>query len=229
MPILAVLMGDIVGSERHRDARALHRRFNAAIDRANRTFADAIVSPLTVTLGDEFQGLLTSLVAAVEVARDIRFELLGEDIDCRFVVGKVEPETDINPERAWNMMGPGFADARARLGEKRSPNRYRFSIADDALLETMLEASGASLSAIERNWSAAQREDIARLLNGVTVAEIAEARGVGVQSIYKVRSAGDYALYTTQWNAVHRALAELDRRYDLPGAEPWRTRFSIPE
>ncbi|KQM98830.1 SatD family protein [Sphingomonas sp. Leaf25] len=228
MSVLAVLMSDIVGSERQGDVPDLHRRFNAAVDRCNQTFADDIVSPLTITLGDEFQGLLGSLVAAMEAARTVRLALLEQNIDCRFVVGTVEPATDINPERAWNMMGPGFADARTRLGEKRSASRYRFSIGSDPLLETMLDASGASLSVIERNWSAAQREDIVRLLSGATVADVAQARGVGIHSIYKVRSAGEYALYLTQWNAVHRALAELDRRHDLPGADKWRMRFSIP-
>ena len=119
----AVLMGDLVGSERHADPRDLHARFNAAIDRQNKALAADMASPLTITLGDEFQGLFTSLVAAAQAAREIRFELLGKDIDCRFVIGSIDLRTPVNSRRAWNMMGPGFADARERLGEKRSASR----------------------------------------------------------------------------------------------------------
>jgi hypothetical protein len=224
----AVLMGDLVGSERHADPASLHARFNIAIDRQNANLGSDMVSPLTITLGDEFQGLLSSLVAAAQVAREIRFELMRENIECRFVIGTIDLKTQINHERAWNMMGPGFADARARLDEKRSPSRYRFSFRQDALLETMLEASGASLTAIERAWSRAQRDDITNLLAGASVAEVAQARNVSAHNVYKVRSAGDFELYVTQWNAILEALAELDRRYDIPGAEKWGTRSFIP-
>jgi hypothetical protein len=229
MPFLAVLMADLVDSEQHDDPERLHAIFNAAIDRENARLTDDMASPLTITLGDEFQGLLTSLVAAAGVARDIRFDLMRQDIDCRFVIGLVDLKTPLNRERAWNMMGPGFASARERLGDKRSASRYRFSLPQDALLETLLEAIGASLSAIERNWSTIQRDDIIALLGGASVAEVAQARGVGNFNVYKVRNAGDYDLYTTQWNAVQKALIELDDRCGLPGADRWCTYAFTPE
>ncbi|NIB59457.1 hypothetical protein I6I05_01045 (plasmid) [Agrobacterium tumefaciens] len=219
----AVLMGDIVDSESHTDTLDLHVDFNAAIDRQNEALTTDIVSPLTITLGDEFQGLVSSLVAAASAAREIRFELMQRNIDCRFVIGTVDLNTRVNHERAWNMMGPGFARARERLNEKRSPNRYRFSVPHDALLETMLEANGATLSAVERKWSDAQRDDIIRLLRGASVAEIAHDRNVSVHNVYKVRSAGDFDLYVIQWNAIHEALKTLDHNYQLPGADKWCT------
>lgn len=215
----AVLMGDLVDSEIYPNPALLHDHFNAAINRQNDELAKDIVSPLTITLGDEFQGLLTSLVAAAKVARNIRYELLREEIDCRFVIGIIDLKTNLNSERAWNMLGPGFADAREKLNEKRSSNRYRFSMPQEEILETMLEALGASLSAIERDWSIAQREDITRLVGGASVAEIASARNVSVHNIYKVRAAGDFDLYVLQWDAIHKALTELDRKYDLPEAD----------
>lgn len=224
----AVLMGDLVGSERHADTQHLHARFNAAIDRQNDALAADMASPLTITLGDEFQGLLSSMVAAAQAAREIRFELMRQNIECRFVIGTVNLKTQINHERAWNMMGAGFAHARERLGEKRSPSRYRFSLREDALIETMLEASGATLTAIERGWSQAQRDDIINLLTGTSVAEVARARNVGIHNVYKVRAAGDFELYTIQWNAVGLALSELDHRLDLPRADKWDTHSFTP-
>ncbi len=228
MAILAVLMGDLVGSEGHADAQGLHAVFNAAIDRQNEARAADLASPLTITLGDEFQGLFNSLVAATQAAREIRFTLMREDIDCRFVIGSVDMKTPINQDRAWNMMGPGFASARERLGQKRAASRYRFSFPDQALLETMLDASGASLTAIERGWSQTQRDDIIHLLSGASVAEVAHMRNVGVHNVYKVRSAGNFDLYAIQWHAVHKALTELDQRLDLPGADKWYTHSFIP-
>lgn len=228
MSCYGVLMGDLVDSEGYADPEQLHAAFNAAIERQNAGLAADMMSPLTITLGDEFQGLLTSLVAAASTARQIRFDLLRQDIDCRFVIGVVDLKTPINSERAWNMMGPGFATARERLGEKRSTSLYRFSIPDDPLLETLLDAIGASISAIERKWSKVQRDDIIALLGGASVADVARARNVGNFNVYKVRSAGDYDLYTTEWSAVQKALIELDTRHDLPGADTWCTYSFTP-
>ena len=217
-------MGDLVNSERHPDPQLLHQRFNAAIIRQNDALAEDIVSPLTVTLGDEFQGLLSSTIPAAQAARRIRLELMNEEIDCRFVVGAVNLKTPLNRDRAWNMMGPGFAGARERLDEKRSPNRYRFHFPTDNVLETLLEASGRSLTSIERGWSIAQRTDITKLLEGDSVADIARMRNVTVHNVYKIRSAGDFELYTVLWEAIYKALMQIDQRLELPGAEKWSTR-----
>jgi hypothetical protein len=58
----------IVGSERARSVKTVHRVFNKAIDFANERYADGIESPLTITLGDEFQGLLRTLSHAWRAA-----------------------------------------------------------------------------------------------------------------------------------------------------------------
>jgi hypothetical protein len=110
------------------------------------------------------------------------------------------------------MMGPGLAQARAKLNEKRSHSRYRFSIPDDGLAETTLEALGAGLTTIERGWTDVQRRDIMELLNGLSPGELAKRRNVSVHNIYKVRSSGDFDAYVIQWHAIAEALAALDRK-----------------
>lgn len=208
--IYAVVMGDLVRSEAAPAPEALHAAFNAAVEAANARAGNAIVSPLTITLGDEFQGLLGSLAEAARLARHLRFTLMAKGIDCRFVIGQARIETPVNREKAWNMMGPGLARARETLDEKKPGLTYRFTLLEDAMTERLLEAIGAGLAVIERDWTDRQREDIEALLDGQTVEEIAGRRGVTVHSVYKVRSAGDYDAYTMQWAAVEAALDAID-------------------
>ena len=224
----AVLMSDLVRSERNPATEHLYTSFNAAIERQNRLCAEALSSPLTITLGDEFQGLVTSFAAAAYIAREIRFDLMDGAVDCRFALGLATLKTPLNTERAWNMMGPGLASTRARLNEKRGNNFYRFSIPDHPVIETMLEASGASLTAIERSWTATQRADIRALLKGNSPTEIAKRRNVTVHTIYKVRGSGDFDLYLIHWNAIREALAEMDRLFSMKKGEQWSTRLSTP-
>ncbi|WP_010140517.1 SatD family protein [Oceanicola sp. S124] len=211
----AVLMGDIVQSERALSARALHAAFNAAIDAQNAAHAGALASPLTITLGDEFQGLTRSLSSALPILRALRFGLKQDGVDCRFVLGVVQLQTAVNPERAWNMMGPGLARAREKLQLKTPVTLYRFSLPEAAGTETLLEAIGAGMTAIETGWTDRQRQDIEALLSGLTPKELAARRGVGVHSIYKVRSSGSYDAYEMQWKALESTLAALDMQLGM--------------
>ncbi|KAK0348888.1 hypothetical protein LTR94_035341, partial [Friedmanniomyces endolithicus] len=102
-------MGDLVASEAATSRRALHRVFNAAIDEVNAAQRATLVSPLTITLGDEFQGLADTLADAIRIARRVRFALMAQDVACRVLVGEVAIDTPVNPERAWNMMGDGLS------------------------------------------------------------------------------------------------------------------------
>lgn len=207
----AALMGDLVRSESSAAIATLHDHFNTAVDRQNEARKSALASPLTITLGDEFQGLMTSFPEAAAAARAMRLELLGHGIECRFVIGAVALRTPLNEKRAWNMMGPGLSAARAKLNDKRSPSLYRFSFPDDVLLERLLDAIGASLTAIERRWTETQRGDVLAALDGLSAADIAARRNVSVHTVYKVQRSGELDLYLTQWHAVHEALATLDR------------------
>jgi len=214
-PYLAVVMGDLVRSETTLAPEPLHDTFNRAVDAQNRTHAAALVSPLTITLGDEFQGLVRSLAQAAAIVRDLRLALLAQRVDCRFVIGLVQIKTRLNPDKAWNMMGPGLARARAVLNEKKQGTLYRFTVAEGGAFEVMLEALGIGMTAIERRWTDRQRDDITALLGGLSPVELARSRGVSVHSVYKVRASGDIEAYAAQWQAIRAGLAEIDAQKGL--------------
>ena len=214
----AALMGDLVHSEGHRDTARLHRAFNTAIARGNSHGAAAIASPLTITLGDEFQGLVYSLREAAILARAIRFDLAGQGIECRFAIGLVHLATALNVQQAWNMLGPGLAATREKLDAKNPDNLYRFALGDEPVTEALLEACGATLTFIERGWSDTQRRYVTELVDGRSVAEIAGRHAVSPAAVYKVRASGHHDLYALQWDTVLDTLAALDTKHQLPGA-----------
>lgn len=198
-----VLMGDIVESEKFPSREHLHVVFNRSVDAANQKHGDDIASPLTITLGDEFQGLFFSRVAAFRVAHEMRLELLREGVRCRFVVGDVHLETPLNKSSAWNMLGRGLAEARGRLEEKQDPNAYRFSFPEDGDLPPLLDAIGSSLSFLEEGWTERQQLYIREnLLSGLDVVEIADRHGVSKRAVYKGLEAANLKLYQRQLDAI---------------------------
>ena len=208
-------MGDIVNSEKLQDVSRLHTLFNEAIQAANELHRAELASPLTITLGDEFQGLTMRSSQALPIARYLRYRLMEHGIECRFSIGLVELRTPLNKDRSWNMMGPGLSKTRAKLDEKRDSSLYRFAIDDDVLWQVVLDALGAGVTSIERRWTDRQRYDIVQLLNGRSVQTLAKARNVSVHSIYKVRQSGEFETYTAQWQAIEAILDKADRDHDL--------------
>ena len=211
----AVIMGDLVDSQSARSIDGLHRQFNDAIAYANRTYEKAITSPLTITLGDEFQGLCRDLHTGMEIIRDVRTMLINNGVECRFVLGLANIETPLNVEKSWNMMGQGLAAARKKLNDKHDPNAYRFQLPDD-VIEPLLNTIGLSLTLIEREWTERQKEVLSIFRNSSgTVSEHATKLGVTPRTLYKIRTAARLDFYENQWEVVNQTIAKLDQRYHL--------------
>lgn len=206
-------MGDLIGSEKAASANAVHRAFNKAIDTANRSHAARVASPLTITLGDEFQGLLHGLADAWDVAMELRLRLLVAKVPCRFVIGTTKLDTPLNKKRAWNMMGRGLSAARAKLNDKRTVNAYRFSLPREPIVESLLDAVGDSLTRTELEWTPTQLQYYSTVRESKrTNAGTAEKLGVTTRSLYKVLRAARAEFHRSQCAALRNALSELDRR-----------------
>lgn len=106
----AAVIGDVVGSRRAPDRRALHRRLDDALGTAGFAF----------TVGDEFQGTHPSVGAAIDAALSVRLAV-APDIDIRFGIGwgavtMLDPDTGIQD-------GPGWWAAREAIQWTASAQR----------------------------------------------------------------------------------------------------------
>lgn len=213
-PTHVAIMGDLVSSQDAGSVADLHAAFNRAIDAANLDAGTTMTSPLTITLGDEFQGLTQTFEDGLAILRDVQARLLIQGVACRFVLGVLRLETPVNSERAWNMMGPGLAASRARLTDKRDANAYRFHLPGQPALETLMEAVGASLSEIEQGWTARQRE-VALASRRESATGLAQRLNISLQTLYKIRRAARFEFYGRQWRALETAVETLDEIYGL--------------
>lgn len=144
-----ILMADVINSKGH-EAEAMEVFFRV-VEKANAYLGERLVSPLTVTLGDEFQGVLHGLADAVAAIVFIEEGLLLErsSVLLRYVVHLGGIENDVNPVRAHAMVGSGLTYARAFLDElKKKRERFGFRLGDekwDGLLEEMFLVWGSFL------------------------------------------------------------------------------------
>lgn len=208
----AALMGDLVASEQASDKVRLHELFNATVHLANQRHRHVVSSPLTITLGDEFQGLCTTFSAAVAIMREMRWRLLQETVQCRFVVGLVAIHGPVNAKAAWNMVGEGLSGTRQKIEDKRDPSVYRFHIPGDPVTELLLNALGGELTEAEAAWTNRQREMMLAYFETKDVAAAARRLGVIPSGGYKLRSAARHLQYESKWSVVAEAAELIDER-----------------
>ena len=116
-----ILMADIIESS-GKPGDSLMQTFKTEVKKVNKAFSEDIMSPLTITLGDEFQGVVKDMPAAVAIIFHLDQSLLRSDpgFKMRYVINYGVIETPVNGETAYEMLGEGLTKARLMLGRLKS-------------------------------------------------------------------------------------------------------------
>ena len=166
-------MGDIVGSRKKEGAIQMEV-FNKLISFLNTNYKDQILSPLTITLGDEFQGVVKNRRAGEEMIIAAEEWLLNktENIKIRFLLHYGIIETPINPEIAYGMLGKGLTDARDGLNAmKKEKDRFKVSGMED---NDNINDHFILFQSIIDGWSIADRKLVADFLKESDYKKVAE-------------------------------------------------------
>lgn len=201
MPYLA-LIGDICGSRDLEDRGSVQNQLQQCLNDVNKRYADVLVSPLTITLGDEFQGLFKNANRIWEIVVFIESRLHPTGL--RFGLGTGDISTEINTSAAIGMDGPAFYNAREAIqAAKKSENNYRIRGLgqDEELANQVL----ILISDNRNKWSANRIEILYSLLRGEKVDRIASGLGISKTAVYKNISDGSL-------KPIHRILQVLSEK-----------------
>ena len=122
----AILMADIKSSSK-KESRKLIFQFKQVVEEHNSIFKSVILSPITITLGDEFQGIIKTKADAIKIIFKIEEFIIEKEFKFKFrySLNYGEIETKINNKVAYEMLGSGLTDARASLVNiKKSDTRF---------------------------------------------------------------------------------------------------------
>ena len=109
-PAYVLIIGDVVGSREVSDRGALHQSLSAALAEVNARWG----TDLRLTVGDEYQGTVPTLGAALAIALHLRLALLPT-YDVRH--GIARGETAVLDAEAQIEDGPGWWAARDAIDE----------------------------------------------------------------------------------------------------------------
>ena len=123
-------MADIVDS-RKAQQKKLMKAFKKITNAINYEKKDILLSPITITLGDEFQCVVESIKSGIDVILAIDERRIHElaDFKLRYVLVEGVIDTPVNKTVAYGMLGEGLTRAREALAAgKSSYHRYSFYI-----------------------------------------------------------------------------------------------------
>jgi len=130
-----ILMADIIKS-REKNSVKIMKDFKEIVSRIQDIHGDHFLSPPTITLGDEFQSIVTSESAGVEVifAFEELLLKLEKNFKLRYILYFGQIDTAINPTIAYGMLGNGLTETRRLLGKyKTKKKRFVFSLQNTVL------------------------------------------------------------------------------------------------
>ena len=200
MVLMATLIGDLVHSRRAGDRHALHERLATALEEVNDLLGP--VTPLRVTVGDEYQGGFATVGDALRASLRLRLALAPE-ADVRHGLGW--GEVAVLQEEPRIEDGPGWWSARDAIhdverAEGRAGSRLRRTVyrraertegPDPATLEAMLILRDQLVGGLDDRSLLVLRG----LLAGVTQRDLAAELGVSPSAVsQRVRADGLAAL-----------------------------------
>lgn len=149
-----ILMADIINSGK-KEQKPLMEDFKNLIAEINQIYKADILSPLTITLGDEFQGVIKNLAASIQIILTLEENSIHNKLNfkLRYVLNQGEIETPVNEKIAYEMLGSGLTEARLKLNDSKK-KKFRFNIAiDDLLQQSILNDAFIIFENITDKWS----------------------------------------------------------------------------
>ena len=201
-----ILMGDVVGS-RMVDPEQLSIQLKNLVTSCNDKLKSMILSPLTITLGDEFQGVVGSLEAIVESIFHFEESIIRNQYDfkIRYVGHFGEIQTPINKEIAYEMMGPGLINTRELLTQKsRNRTRILIDLPNEKMADMLTKLFKVSDSIMKR-WKGEDYRLIFDMLHNRNNLEVASIYSKNRTQIWKRRN----SLLIEEYNLLKSVILDL--------------------
>lgn len=171
-----IIIGDIVASKEITDRLNFQKKFTDVLVKPNRTFHNSMISPLTLTIGDEFQAVLWEAMYLFNIMGMIEREI--PSVSLRYGIGLGKIDTEINSESAIGMDGPAFHYARTAVETARKEGTIYHFKCDDDILQDRINVMLGWLDITLKKWTLQRKEIFYQYNEKKTQQEIARVMGI---------------------------------------------------
>jgi len=187
---------DLPSSERG----TVQKQFEELIRNLNREYRKKIVSKFVITLGDEFQGLLSTTTLIPDLIW--RLEENFPEREFRVGIGLGSLDTPIQ-KFAINIDGPALHTARAAIETAKKANALGGVFNGFGQLDEVLNGIARLLWFHRSHWTLSQRKIANLLRQGMSQTEVAEHLKIKRQVVSKQVSASGWPRYIGAESAWH--------------------------
>lgn len=212
------IIGDIKNSRKLEHRKDIQNKLKTTLDYINERYIHNIASNFTITLGDEFQGLLLDSKYVYEIVSYIQRNLFPVEI--RFGIGIGEITTEINREISLGADGPAYYAAREMINElhkkeaklkKKAPNILVSFFGKDSYQIEEINMMFAFAKIIEDSWSPSQRMIILdKIEHNDTQQNIAKKHGITQATVSRDLNNGYLTQYTELINTIPLAFSRME-------------------
>ncbi len=207
---VAAVIADIVKSRDLPDRRQFQKQMEDALSALNSGSA-GIISPYTITLGDEFQAVYKYGTGLI---RDISLLIAHlHPAQVRFAVGIGNLSTDLNPESALGMDGPAFHAARDGLNWLKQYDSSVIQVFSGGteLAESMLNPSLRLVQGVMAGWKGNTWSIFSGLAAGLTIQDILLKIDIKQRAVYKSVATNHVREILDVLNAADREIQRITK------------------
>jgi hypothetical protein len=182
--LVLVLIADIVDSRSIPNRAAYQKKLQEFLDSVNEQSRRSLLSPYTITVGDEFQAVYRD---ANTLFSDImRIVSHSFPYRIRFALSHGAMTTELNSRAALGMDGPVFSSARGLLNDLKKEHRtvIRFALPDNDRVELINLCLTRFADDLER-WNKNAVSTFTLMLGGLTPRQISRETGAHFTTVYR--------------------------------------------
>lgn len=182
--LFVVIIGDVSGSKRlsSRNRYQTQLFIKSAIVQINEEFEEHIEAPFTITKGDEFQGLVSNMEAALHIM--LYLEKITYPVKLRFGIG-VGHVYKMGGTLPIEMDGPAFHRANAALNHGKKKKFPCYMTSPDEGLDILCNSVFQLIHAIKTRWNDRHYRLYWSYQDLGTYREVAEREHVTPQAIHE--------------------------------------------
>lgn len=217
--VYIAIIGDIRESKKIDQRSQVQNKLRLVLEEVNEKYDSEIASKFTITLGDEFQGLLSKGAKTMDIITEIEMKM--HPVKIRFGVGLGAITTALNKEISIGADGPAYYLARdavefIKANEKKKQTNtpdVRFQAeGDNQVIIMMINTVLSLLTVIKDTWSDRQREIIWDMAcHRDSQVDVAKRFNIKQPAVQKSLSKGKYYAYKDAMDTLGRTLAEIGR------------------
>jgi len=218
------IIADVVKSKEIKERMSFQAKLNNALFEINSTYKEEIASDFTITLGDEFQGVLKSAKVLLDIIYKIESHIYP--VKLKVGVGIGEITTLIDRTASIGSDGPAYWSARDALTILKTERKLRDrsiyveiyeNYCDSSINANHINSYIALMELVKKGWKSKQNDLFNYInLNDMLTVDfklftLSNALGTSEQNISKMLTRMDYATLNESRVSLHQYVEKVRR------------------